>query len=211
MRIEGHLARLPGPPVGFVRPCEPTLVDRPPAGVGWLHEVKHDGFRLLVRKLGERSKVWSRRGADFTDRFSGIAEAVRGLKVDRALIDGEAVVLRHDEGSDFGALMTKRRGAQAVLVAFDLLRLVGGRSAPASDRVAASGNMTDEVWKRNISRIKSLRSRRRGAGGFWSTRASLFAIAPVVLPPTVRTFFLRINAPSVCLGPRAIKVRFYSV
>lgn len=74
------------PPVGFVRPCEPTLVDRPPAGPGWLHEVKHDGFRILVRKLDERAKVWSRRGADFTDRFPAIAEAVRGLNVGRALI-----------------------------------------------------------------------------------------------------------------------------
>jgi bifunctional non-homologous end joining protein LigD len=58
----------------FVRPCESTLVDRPPAGPGWLHEVKHHGFRVLVRKLGERAKVWSQRGADFTDRFLGIAE-----------------------------------------------------------------------------------------------------------------------------------------
>jgi hypothetical protein len=55
------------PPPGFVRPCEPTLTDRPPAGPGWLHEVKHDGFRILVRKLSERAKVWRRRGADFTD------------------------------------------------------------------------------------------------------------------------------------------------
>ena len=113
------------PPVGFVRPCEPTLVDRPPAGGGWLHEVKHDGFRILVRKLGERTKVWSRRGADFTDRFSGITEAVRGLNVERALIDGEAVVLGDDGRSDFHALLTKRGGAQASLVAFDLLRLEG--------------------------------------------------------------------------------------
>jgi ATP-dependent DNA ligase len=45
--------------------------------------------------------------------------------VDRALIDGEAVVLRIDGRSDFGALMTKRGGAQATLVAFDLLRLNG--------------------------------------------------------------------------------------
>jgi hypothetical protein len=52
------------PPVGFVRPCEPTLVDRPPAGADWLHEVKHDGFRILVRKLGERVKVWSRRKSE---------------------------------------------------------------------------------------------------------------------------------------------------
>jgi bifunctional non-homologous end joining protein LigD len=65
--------------------------------------VKHDGWRILVRKLSERAKVWSHRGADFTDRFSAIAEAVRGLKLDRALIDGEAVVIRDDGRSDFGA------------------------------------------------------------------------------------------------------------
>ena len=113
------------PPVGFVRPCEPALVDRPPAGAGWLHEVKHDGFRILVRKLGERAKVWSRRGADFTDRFPAIAEAVGGLSVGRALIDGEAVVLRDDGRSDFHSLMTKRGGAEASLIAFDLLRVEG--------------------------------------------------------------------------------------
>jgi bifunctional non-homologous end joining protein LigD len=82
------------PPVGFIRPCEPALVDRPPAGPGWLHEVKHDGFRVLARKQGERVRVWSRYGADFTHRFPAIAEAVRGLNVDQALIDGEAVVFR---------------------------------------------------------------------------------------------------------------------
>jgi bifunctional non-homologous end joining protein LigD len=101
------------------------LVDRPPAGPGWLHEVKHDGFRILALKQGERVQVWSRRGADFTYRFPAIAEAVRGLSADKALIDGEAVVLRKDGRSDFGALLTKRGGAQATLVAFDLLRLNG--------------------------------------------------------------------------------------
>ena len=48
-------------------------------------------------------RIWSRRGADFTYRFPTIAEGVRGLNVDRALIDGEAVVLRKDGRSDFGA------------------------------------------------------------------------------------------------------------
>jgi ATP-dependent DNA ligase len=113
------------PPPGFVRPCEPRLVDRPPAGEGWLHKVKHDGFRVVVRKLGGRAKVWSRRGADFTERFAAIAEAVRSLDVDRVLIDGEAAVLREDGRSEFAALMTKRGGFEASLVAFDLLRLDG--------------------------------------------------------------------------------------
>ena len=58
------------PPVGFIRPCEPTLVDRPPAGDGWLREIKHDSFRVLARKQGGQVKIWSRRGANFTDRVS---------------------------------------------------------------------------------------------------------------------------------------------
>ena len=78
-------------PPGFIRPCEPALVAYPPAGPGWLHEIKHDGFRILAWKQGERVQVWSRRGADFTDRFSRIAAAVRGLSADEALIDGEGV------------------------------------------------------------------------------------------------------------------------
>jgi bifunctional non-homologous end joining protein LigD len=57
--------------------------------------------------------------------WRAFAEAVRGLNVDRALIDGEAVVLRKDGRSDFGALLTKRGGAQATLIAFDLVRLNG--------------------------------------------------------------------------------------
>jgi len=105
--------------------CEPTLVDRPPAGSGWFHEVKDGGFRVLARKQRERVLLWSRRGADFTDRFSRIAEAVRGLNADDALIDGEAVVFQDDGRSDFHALLTKRGWTEAAFVAFDLLRLNG--------------------------------------------------------------------------------------
>jgi hypothetical protein len=91
-----------------IRACEPALVDRPPAEQGWMHEIKHDGFRIITSKQGERVKVWSRRGADFADRFATIAEALRGLDEVRALIDGEAVVLREDGRSDLNALLTNR-------------------------------------------------------------------------------------------------------
>jgi bifunctional non-homologous end joining protein LigD len=110
-------------PAGFIQPCQPTLVANPPAGPGWLHEVKHDGFRVLARKQGERVEVWSRRGAVFNDRFPRIAEAVGALPVDNAMIDGEAVVFLPDGHSDFAALLTKAGGEQASLVAFDLLSL----------------------------------------------------------------------------------------
>jgi bifunctional non-homologous end joining protein LigD len=112
-------------PPGFIRPCEPTLVDRPPPATGWLHEVKHDGFRVLAWKQGGRVQLWSRRGPDFTDRFQRIADAVRGLPAGETLIDGDAVVFRDDGRSDFVALLTKCGWEQAAVVAFDLLRLGG--------------------------------------------------------------------------------------
>jgi bifunctional non-homologous end joining protein LigD len=47
------------------------LVDKPPLGPNWAHEVKHDGFRLLARKKGQRVTLWSRHGTKFTDRLPG--------------------------------------------------------------------------------------------------------------------------------------------
>src|SRR5271166_1485444 len=79
------------PPTGFIRPCQPILVDHPPAGPDWLHEVKHDGYRIIARKEEDRATLWTRHGTNFTDRLPKIAEAVRRLPVERALIDGEAV------------------------------------------------------------------------------------------------------------------------
>jgi bifunctional non-homologous end joining protein LigD len=123
-------------PAGFIQPCQPTLVANPPAGPGWLHEVKHDGFRILARKQGERVEVWSRRGAVFNDRFPRIAEAVGALPVDNALLDGEAVVFMPDGHSDFGALRSKEGGEQASLVSFDLLSLEADdlRQRPLDER-----------------------------------------------------------------------------
>ena len=111
------------PPAGFIQPCQPTLIAKPPAGPGWLHEMKHDGYRLLARKEADRVTLWSRYGTDFTDKLRAIAEAVRALPAENALIDGEAVVFRQDGHSDFVALRTKAGGELASFVVFDLLSL----------------------------------------------------------------------------------------
>jgi bifunctional non-homologous end joining protein LigD len=71
------------PPLGFIRPAQPILVAKPPAGPGWLVEVKFDGFRLLGFKDGPRVRLWSRNGGEFT--FPRIAQAVRSLPAERAL------------------------------------------------------------------------------------------------------------------------------
>jgi bifunctional non-homologous end joining protein LigD len=113
------------PPAGFILPCQPLLVPKPPAGVGWLHEVKHDGYRIIARKDGSRVILWSRYGTNFTDRLPRIAEAVCSLAAESALIDGEAAAVRPDGHSDFAALRTKAGSARACFVAFDLLNLNG--------------------------------------------------------------------------------------
>jgi bifunctional non-homologous end joining protein LigD len=104
--------------------------------LGWLHEVKHDGYRVIARKAGDRVTLWSRYGTDFTDRLPQIAEAVCRLAAESALIDGEAVVFRPDGHSDFAALRTKAGSARASLVAFDLLSLNGRdlRPQPIEER-----------------------------------------------------------------------------
>jgi bifunctional non-homologous end joining protein LigD len=126
------------PPAGFIRPARPLLVARPPSGPDWVHEVKHDGYRLLARKEGERVTLWTRHATNFTDSFPRMAEAVRSLPVDHVLIDGEAVALRPDGSSDFEALRRKAGAATATYVVFDLLQLNSKdiRREPIEDRRA---------------------------------------------------------------------------
>jgi bifunctional non-homologous end joining protein LigD len=90
-----------------------------------VHEIKHDGYRLIARKDAGRVNLWSRYATDYSDTFSRTAEAVRALPVDRVVLDGEAVVFRPDGHSDFVALRTNRGAAQASLVTFDLLQFEG--------------------------------------------------------------------------------------
>jgi ATP-dependent DNA ligase len=55
--------------LGFIAPYLPTNAPQPPSGEEWLHEIKHDGFRVIARKDGERVKLYSRPGNDLTYRF----------------------------------------------------------------------------------------------------------------------------------------------
>jgi ATP dependent DNA ligase domain len=80
------------PPPGFVQPARPLLTTKPRSGAEWIHEVKHDGYRLLALKDAGRVVLWSRYATDYSDTFLSIAEAVRALPVDGVLLDGEAIV-----------------------------------------------------------------------------------------------------------------------
>ena len=67
-------------PPGFIAPCLPTKAKQPPSGERWLHEIKHDGFRVIARKDGPRLKLYNRPGKDLTYRFPLIVEALARLR-----------------------------------------------------------------------------------------------------------------------------------
>ena len=105
----------------FLEPQLCTLVDAVPAGSGWLHEVKYDGYRALVAVAAGKARVYTRSGLDWTDKFPGIAEACAALPVKSALIDGEIVAFK-DGRPDFSTLKDAiGAGGAMTLFAFDLL------------------------------------------------------------------------------------------
>jgi ATP-dependent DNA ligase len=78
-------------PPGFIAPCLPTKADKLPSSSQWLHEIKHDGFRVIARKDGPRVRLYSRPGNDLTHRFPLIVDALSRLRSRSCIIDGEAV------------------------------------------------------------------------------------------------------------------------
>ena len=109
----------------FIEPCLPSPADRPPSGSGWLHEIKHDGYRLMARRDPVGIRLITRRGNDWSDRFPLVVEAVNHLKVRSCLIDGEVVCCDERGLARFDVLRRRRNEGVAFLVAFDLLELDG--------------------------------------------------------------------------------------
>jgi bifunctional non-homologous end joining protein LigD len=67
-------------PAGFVIPAQPVKARKPPSGADWIHEIKHDGYRMIVRRDGPSVRLYSRNAHDWTARLSAIATAARGTK-----------------------------------------------------------------------------------------------------------------------------------
>jgi bifunctional non-homologous end joining protein LigD len=120
------------PAPGFIPPCLPTIAKQPPTGPDWVYELKHDGYRLLVRRQDADVRVYSRNGANFTARFPRIVEAVRRLRVKSVLLDGEGIVYNGKGMPDFRLLHDKQNDFAATMIAFDLLEVDGEDLRPAS-------------------------------------------------------------------------------
>src|SRR5262249_13149832 len=123
----------------FCEPCLPSPADKPPAGADWLHEIKHDGFRMLVRREAARVRLFSRNGHDWTERFPLITQAALGLRLTSCLIDGEAVCCDENGLPVFDHVRYRRADQRVFLYAFDLVELNGDdlRHEPVERRKAA--------------------------------------------------------------------------
>ena len=104
---------------GFVAPCLPHPSQEPPPGTGWIHEIKHDGYRVMARRDQVGIRLLTRRGVDWADRFPLVVETVNHLKVRSCLIDGEVVCCNERGVAAFHVLRHRRNEAGAFLYASD--------------------------------------------------------------------------------------------
>jgi bifunctional non-homologous end joining protein LigD len=95
------------------------------SGSQWLHEIKHDGFRIIARKTGAQVRLYSRPGNDLTRRFPLIVETLARLRSRSCIIDGEAVACDGNGVASFNLIRYRRHDDSTFLYAFDLIELNG--------------------------------------------------------------------------------------
>jgi bifunctional non-homologous end joining protein LigD len=111
----------------FIKPQLATSVDQPPRRIGWVHEVKHDGYRTLLIIERRKARAYTRNGFDWTEPYAGIVKGAAKLNCHSAIMDGEVIVQDEDGVSDFEALKSAIRWHPQSLIfcVFDLLHLNG--------------------------------------------------------------------------------------
>ena len=141
---------------GFIEPTLPTATETAPSGAGWLHEIKHDGYRLQAHLENGRVKLFSRQGLDWTERFPVVVPALAEVPAKVAIIDGEVVVQTAAGVASFAMLVDalKSGGGDMLFYAFDLLYLDGFdlREAPLGARKAALAELLADVG--NAGRLR---------------------------------------------------------
>src|SRR6185312_12649687 len=143
-----------------IEPALCRLLPRPPEEEGiWAHEIKLDGYRLQLRVEGGRAVLMTRKGLDWTARFSGIARAAEALP--DCILDGEAVALNRNGVSDFSALqaaLAEDRQSALLLFAFDLLFLEGRdlRPLPLEERKRQLERLLQSLPRASRARLRYL-------------------------------------------------------
>ncbi|MHC4042341.1 DNA ligase D [Bradyrhizobium sp. 23AC] len=140
----------------FVAPQLCTLVERPPAGEGWCHEIKFDGYRVQLRVENGEATLKTRKGLDWTDKFAAIAKEAGSLA--DVMIDGEIVALDHNGAPNFSSLqaaLSDGKTGELIFFAFDLLFAEGKdyRRLPLGERKAQLKKLL-QARKRKSTQIR---------------------------------------------------------
>jgi bifunctional non-homologous end joining protein LigD len=135
----------------FIEPQLTKLLDRPPQGPGWAHEIKFDGYRMQMRVEAGKARLFTRKGLDWSDKFREIA--ADGAKLADGIYDGEICALDHNGSPDFAALqaaISDRHTADLVYFVFDVLFLEAEdlRDLPLADRKARLQPLLAKAGKR---------------------------------------------------------------
>jgi bifunctional non-homologous end joining protein LigD len=120
---------------GFLQPQLASSSPKPPSGADWVHELKLDGYRIQAGLDDEKVKLFSRNGLDWTARMRAVAEAVKQLSAQTAVLDGEVVAMNEQGLSDFARLQSafdEKTPTDLTYFCFDLLHLNGHNLRGAS-------------------------------------------------------------------------------
>jgi ATP-dependent DNA ligase len=154
-----------------------------------MHEIKHDGYRLIVQREGKRVRLLTRNGHDWSNRYPLIVEAALRNRQSSFVIDREAVLLGVDGVSDFNGLHSRRHDAEVQLYSFDILALGGEdlRTLPLSLRktnlarlLARAGRKESSLPRSNMARSDRTYSGRPASSDWraWFPSAGIDPIAP---------------------------------
>jgi bifunctional non-homologous end joining protein LigD len=129
-------------PAAFIHPCRPIVAKRPPSGLGWAHELKHDGYRLQIHVRDGRVRLYTMNGSNWTDRYPRIIEEAVRIQ-GSAILDAEVVCLDDKGVAQFDTLHSRTADQLAVACAFDLLMRDGDdlRRRPLIERKSALGKL----------------------------------------------------------------------
>ena len=112
-------------PLARFDPCLPRPAKAPPVGPGWIHEIKHDGFRIVATLGGGGVRLVTRNGYDLAGRFPLAAAAIAALPARSCVVDCEAIACDENGLAVFDLIRYRRQDAAVTLCAFDLLELNG--------------------------------------------------------------------------------------
>jgi ATP dependent DNA ligase domain len=132
-------------PITTIEPCLPSFAKAPPTGPDWIHEIKHDGFRIVARRDGKKVRLISRKGKDLTYRFPLAAQAIAELPLNSCIIDGEAIISDATGLAIFSLVRSYRNGPRDALCVRPH-RNRRRRLAVATDR-GSQGYPQEANWK----------------------------------------------------------------